>query len=214
MNDRPTKTCDECGSLYFGDSSRMSQLCPECSYLLYGYEPCTHTFVDGRCSQCHWDGSMTPYCQNLKEMRERRPHVLTLHRAYPVPVEVLFHAWTDPVEFLHWADLRRCTIDLRAGGSYLISHPTTDEEEDLTTGRYLEVIIPQRLVFTWEGASPGGPTGETAVTLEFTPTESGSTCHLRHEFLHEYSMRECEWGWNDWLDSLARHLAGKGGVTP
>jgi hypothetical protein len=59
-------TCDECGSLFFADASRMDRLCPECSRILYGHESCEHTFVSGRCSKCHWDGSVSVYCRKLK----------------------------------------------------------------------------------------------------------------------------------------------------
>lgn len=69
MTNRPLKTCDECGSLYFADTSRMDSLCPECAHLLYGYEPCVHTFVNGRCSRCHWDGSVSDYGRKLKQER-------------------------------------------------------------------------------------------------------------------------------------------------
>ncbi len=40
MNDRSVKTCDECESLYFPETSIVDALCPECSHLLYGYESC------------------------------------------------------------------------------------------------------------------------------------------------------------------------------
>jgi hypothetical protein len=67
MGARATKTCDECGSQYYREASRMDSLCPECAHILYGYEPCAHTFIDGRCSRCHWDGSVSDYCRSLKD---------------------------------------------------------------------------------------------------------------------------------------------------
>lgn len=59
MVDRDTKTCDECGSLFYSDVSPMAGLCPECAQLLYGYEGCAHSFADSRCTRCHWDGSVS-----------------------------------------------------------------------------------------------------------------------------------------------------------
>lgn len=50
---RATNSCAECDSDFFVDSSRMSSLCPECAHLIYGYPPCRHTFVAGRCSKCY-----------------------------------------------------------------------------------------------------------------------------------------------------------------
>jgi hypothetical protein len=69
MTTRSVKRCDECGSLFFPKTSRMDALCPECSHLLYGYAACLHTFVDGRCSKCHWDGSVSEFCKKLKGNR-------------------------------------------------------------------------------------------------------------------------------------------------
>ncbi len=59
--DKSTRPCDECGSLYFTDSSTMAALCPECSNRLYGHPRCEHLFVDGRCTKCFWDGSISAY---------------------------------------------------------------------------------------------------------------------------------------------------------
>lgn len=62
-----TKTCDECESLYVAATSKMGNLCPECSHWLYGYEPCEHKIVDGRCQHCHWDQSVSDFVNGLKE---------------------------------------------------------------------------------------------------------------------------------------------------
>lgn len=58
--------CDECGSDYLVTASQMSHLCVECSHWLYGYPPCEHVFVQGRCSRCGWDGSISQYIRNLR----------------------------------------------------------------------------------------------------------------------------------------------------
>lgn len=36
--------CDECNSDYYTDISQMENLCPECSYILYGCQNCNHDF--------------------------------------------------------------------------------------------------------------------------------------------------------------------------
>ena len=61
MSVRNLGTCDECGSLYFADSSAMSSLCPQCATSLYGHAPCVHTFANGRCRKCHWDGTVSAF---------------------------------------------------------------------------------------------------------------------------------------------------------
>lgn len=65
--ERETKICDECFSEYFADSSEMGKLCPNCSRFLYGYPNCEHNFENGRCKNCHWDGSTTKFIANGKK---------------------------------------------------------------------------------------------------------------------------------------------------
>ena len=59
--------CDECGSGYLPASSQMSNLCPECAHVLYGYPACRHTFENERCSTCGWDGSRSAFTASVAE---------------------------------------------------------------------------------------------------------------------------------------------------
>lgn len=53
--------CDECGSTFIAERSAMAGLCAECAHQLYGYPACAHTFENGRCVQCGWDGSVSEF---------------------------------------------------------------------------------------------------------------------------------------------------------
>ena len=53
--------CDECGSEYIRNASKLKGLCPECAHILYGYDRCEHVFENGRCRMCGWDGSRSEY---------------------------------------------------------------------------------------------------------------------------------------------------------
>jgi uncharacterized protein with PIN domain len=57
--------CDECGSEFIKLSSKMAALCPKCTHVLYGYQNCIHTFKNGRCIYCYWDGSQSEYIKYL-----------------------------------------------------------------------------------------------------------------------------------------------------
>ena len=61
------RTCDECGSTYIASASRMTALCPECAFRLYGYDNCIHRFQSGRCIKCGWDGSVSEYLRQLTD---------------------------------------------------------------------------------------------------------------------------------------------------
>lgn len=65
--DKEIKQCDECGSEFYSDSSKMIGLCPECVHHLYGYPNCNHTMVDGRCTKCYWDGSHSDFIKKLND---------------------------------------------------------------------------------------------------------------------------------------------------
>jgi NMD protein affecting ribosome stability and mRNA decay len=65
MHGRESRRCDECGSDYFADASRMASLCPECAHHLYGYPACPHAFADRRCLKCGWDGTRSAYIERI-----------------------------------------------------------------------------------------------------------------------------------------------------
>jgi len=59
-------TCDECGSAFASSDATMSALCPECSHYLYDKPNCAHSFRDGRCRRCGWDGSVSEHVATIK----------------------------------------------------------------------------------------------------------------------------------------------------
>ncbi len=63
------KICDECKSEYFGESSKMIKLCPNCSHFLHGYENCIHQFKNSRCINCYWNGNVSKYIAKLKKSK-------------------------------------------------------------------------------------------------------------------------------------------------
>ncbi len=58
---RTVQGCTECQSLYFEDSSKMADLCPECAHQLYDHPRCNHEFRRDRCIACFWDGAVSDY---------------------------------------------------------------------------------------------------------------------------------------------------------
>lgn len=63
--DKAKKICDECESPYFTDSSKMTNLCPNCAHKFYGYPTCNHDFEDGNCIKCGWNGQESDYIKGL-----------------------------------------------------------------------------------------------------------------------------------------------------
>ena len=70
VSEKELAVCDECGSLFFKESSQMETLCPKCAHILYGYKNCDHKFQDGRCIYCYWDGTKSEYVKKLFQQEE------------------------------------------------------------------------------------------------------------------------------------------------
>ena len=66
MDANKLKICDECNSEYNKDFSKMENLCPECSSILYGYQNCEHKFKESRCEKCYWNGNSSDYIEKIK----------------------------------------------------------------------------------------------------------------------------------------------------
>lgn len=66
MLKKETEECDECSCNFFIESSKMKNLCPECSHHIHGYKNCTHLFIDGKCKKCNWDGNYSAFVRAIK----------------------------------------------------------------------------------------------------------------------------------------------------
>ena len=113
----------------------------------------------------------------------------------------MFRAFTDPVAIARWLTNEGDTtkvveLDLREGGRYVFrgTYPGGDWE---VRGVYLEVSIPERLVFSWSESMSGRPdSGETLVTVTFRERGAQTEILLTHEKDEtEATRREHEDGW-------------------
>ncbi len=66
MHKSEHRICVECLSPYHEGSSRMLELCPECSHHIYGYPNCEHRFENGHCVVCGWNGAVSEYVASLR----------------------------------------------------------------------------------------------------------------------------------------------------
>lgn len=146
-------------------------------------------------------------------------------RIFDAPCELVWRAWTDPQQMMHWwgptaFTSPACTIDLRVGGKYLFCMQAPDGQKFWSTGVYQEVAPPERLVFTDSFADEEGnvvpssyygmgddfpPAMVVTVTLEAIGGQTKMT--LRHEGLPAGEMSDMTVaGWNGSFDKLAATL--------
>jgi uncharacterized protein YndB with AHSA1/START domain len=133
--------------------------------------------------------------------------------------ERVFDAWTKPELMQHWyvgaKGTSRSTVDLRIGGAYsnemLLEGQCADSEGGnvntvphgirsyLHHGTYLEIVRPERLVFTWN--SPAAK--DSRVTVELRAVDNGTEVTITHELLASDQLDSHHEGWSFALAGLA-----------
>lgn len=78
-------------------------------------------------------------------------------------------------------------------------------------GMYVEVLIPELLVMTWnlEG-SPADDGYAALLTLEFIEEQGGTLLRLRHERLRPDALEMFDAGWEALIPAMAAHLEERG----
>ncbi len=106
--------------------------------------------------------------------------------------------------------------DLRVGGRFRVRFRMLDGSEHESSGEYLEIVRPTRLVMTWRWTHGGEPVEageESRVEIDLRPTDTGTEITFMHSLLQtEASRASHEQGWNGALDKLGRSLASAGTV--
>lgn len=138
------------------------------------------------------------------------PHsstTLVLRRVFTASRQQVFRAWIEPEALESWLkpggrSMTVSSLDVRVGGSFRF-----DLENGLSiVGTYLQIIPPEKLVFTWSGQATQGE--ETIVTLDFLDQGSVTEVVLTHERLTTPELRAMLGsGWQSLLDALTEALS-------
>ncbi len=114
-----------------------------------------------------------------------------LQQRFNAPRDRVFRAWTDPEVLKRWwcpdgwkpVEIK---VDLRPGGTYRIGmQKLAGGVPVYVDGVFLDVLVPERLVYTWrwKNAFEGMP--ETCVTVEFLERRGATEVLLAHANLPE-----------------------------
>ena len=138
------------------------------------------------------------------------PHnntTLVLRRTFTASRERVFRAWITPRALESWLRPRGMgvmvrSLDARVGGSFCFDL----EDGSSLIGTYLEMVPPEKLVFTWSGGA--AQDWNTVVTLDFLDRGAVTELVLTHEGLSTPERRtRAEGGWPSLLDALAEVLS-------
>ncbi len=139
---------------------------------------------------------------------------LSITRLIDAPRERIFEAWTNPAMMVKWfapapITLAECEVDPRTGGVFRILMRAEDGTEYPSTGIYLDVVAPERIITT-DAYSPGWvpaakPFMTTIITIEEEAGKSRYTARVRHwnaEDRDQHEQMGFEAGWGQCLDQL------------
>lgn len=141
---------------------------------------------------------------------------LTLVRRIAARPSIVFDALTTPAGIACWwgPDDRPVLLaetDIRVGGRFRVRFRMLDGTEHESSGAYLEVERPVRLVMSWHWTHGGEPVEageESRVEIDLRPIDTGTELTFTHSGLRTGLSRDShQQGWTGALDKLARHLA-------
>jgi uncharacterized protein YndB with AHSA1/START domain len=141
-------------------------------------------------------------------------NTLRLSRIFDAPRERVFDAWARQDHFMQWmcppgVTITLCEIDVRPGGAWRIGGRNESGKVFASSGKYVEVRRPERLVFTWAHHADGDfakPRGhETTVRIELRAAGQKTELTLIHgAFMDGYN--EHKNGWEGSFDKLVAFL--------
>jgi uncharacterized protein YndB with AHSA1/START domain len=143
------------------------------------------------------------------------PYVgITTTRIFHAPRELVWKEWTEPERFADWfggreAEVQASTVsmDVRPGGKWRATMlPGPEWPEIRWKGEYLEVVEPERLVFT---ISDQPEEVYELITVVLTDLGDGRTEMFFEQRgnLSAEQYRRTEQGWSKFFDVIATHLA-------
>ncbi|HXO66264.1 MAG TPA: SRPBCC domain-containing protein [Steroidobacteraceae bacterium] len=139
---------------------------------------------------------------------------LTLVRRITARPSIVFDALTTPAGIVCWwgpdeGPVLIAEADLRVGGRFRVRFRKLDGSEHESSGHYLEVRRPERLVMSWRwlGGQEDEDPNESRVEIDLRPIPEGTELTFTHSALFsEETRRSHEQGWCGALDKLVRHF--------
>jgi uncharacterized protein YndB with AHSA1/START domain len=135
---------------------------------------------------------------------------LTLKRNIAASREHVFEAWTQADIVSQWFSpsdefsINVPVMDLRVGGQYRIEMTNPEGNTHIAIGEYLEILEPEKLVFTWGWE---GGDGGMLVTIELNEKDAHTELVLRHDKLPDKHSRDHHReGWVGCTDRLGKLL--------
>jgi uncharacterized protein YndB with AHSA1/START domain len=138
---------------------------------------------------------------------------LTLVRRIKARPEIVFDAVTTAEGIAQWwgpdaGPVLLSESDPRIGGRYRLRFRTLKGTEHETSGEFLELVRPERVVLSWRWKGEEEEPRESRVEMRLRPIPEGTELTFTHAQLpDEASARGHEKGWAGSLDKLEAYFA-------
>ena len=139
---------------------------------------------------------------------------LTLVRRIKARPSIVFDAVTTADGIARWwgpdaGPVLMAEADVRVGGQFRVRFRMLDGSEHESQGEYLELVKPERVVFSWRWTGGQEDPGISRVEIRLRAIPEGTELTFTHALLHdEETRRSHEAGWIGSLSKLEAHFAG------
>jgi uncharacterized protein YndB with AHSA1/START domain len=133
---------------------------------------------------------------------------LTLVRRIRARPAIVFDAITTPEGIAHWwgpdaGPVLLSESEARVGGRYRVRFRLLDGTEHESSGSYLELTKPERVVMSWRWLGGKEDPGESRVEITLRAIPEGTELTFTHSRLHDEESRQShEQGWIGALNKL------------
>ncbi|HWX88787.1 MAG TPA: SRPBCC domain-containing protein [Rhizomicrobium sp.] len=138
---------------------------------------------------------------------------LTLVRRIGARPQIVFDAITTAEGITHWwgpdaGPVLLSESEPRVGGRYRVRFRLLDGSEHESSGEFLEILPPERVVMSWRWKGGVEDPGESRVEIMLKAVPEGTELTFTHALLHdEETRRSHEEGWTGALRKLETYLA-------
>ena len=138
---------------------------------------------------------------------------LTLVRRIKARPSIVFDALTTAEGIAHWwgpdaGPVLVAETDVRIGGRYRVRFRLLDGTEHESSGSFLELVRPERVVMSWQWTGRMEDPGESRLEIALRAIPEGTELTLTHSQLHDEERRRShEEGWAGALRKLEARFA-------
>jgi uncharacterized protein YndB with AHSA1/START domain len=134
------------------------------------------------------------------------PGDVVVERRVTAPPESVFEYFTDGAKWTEWQGTE-AEIEAAPGGIWRVN-VTGD---GFASGRVIEVVDNERIVFTWgwEGENSPVPPGSSTVVIQLIPEGDGTLIRLTHSDLPPDELDVHRMGWGHYVPRLAAVVEGR-----